>query len=124
MTGFKLRHALGDTPVNEGLRFEDDPSFFGLCLEHVAYGHADHFPHMLRDDHLILIFDGDNGHDRGIVQLFFTLASRQNLSRAGEASHWWLVTGIGRSSVAAFPHGTAVAVPTWQSQTGSRVNGY
>jgi len=84
IASFKLRHAFGETPVNERLRLEDNLSFFDLRLKNVADGHADHIPDVLGDDYLVFIFNGDNGHCGRTVQLFiFTLAGQRNPSWAG-----------------------------------------
>ena len=60
--GFKVRDALGDSPIDEGLRLEDDPPPLHRGLQNISDSHADLLPHVPGDYYLILVLYGDDVH--------------------------------------------------------------
>ena len=53
-SSLKLLHALSDTPIDDGLRFKDNPSLVRLRFEHVTDGDADLISYGPGNDYLYL----------------------------------------------------------------------
>jgi len=73
-SGLELCHAFCDAAINDGLRFEYDLTVFRGRLEHISDGDADLVTHVLRDDHLKLVFDGHDSHGFVVEQFNCSLS--------------------------------------------------
>jgi len=60
--GLEFLNAIGNPPIYEGLWLKYDSSFFSTRFQDVPDGDSDLFPHPLRDDDLVFVLDGNDGH--------------------------------------------------------------
>jgi hypothetical protein len=58
----KLGEALRNTAVDDRFRLENDFALFGPGLKNVSDPDASLLAHVLGNDNLVLVFDGNNGH--------------------------------------------------------------